>query len=229
MNKTLIAALALTFITWGCGQKKPTGTATAIENDNEELLEKTDADNDAVSDEESVNTTPTTYLSQDLATFDLFGKVLSVSYAANAEISATITFDADGTLKDFSQPDGGGDKEQASIIRDNRGRIEEIAFESEDPWLTMFSYAEEDGFLPPASYINTNTMGNFIIEKYHWQTAPHTVSVETEEYVHFGKLEDTPERVINLSDFDSHGNWQTCINKDADYTLTIKRTINYHQ
>jgi hypothetical protein len=222
MNKKLftfvVAAAFALFTVTSCNSKHK----TSKERDDDDT-EEVDED-----EEEEEEETAKAYLSQDLATFDLYGQVLSVSYEQGEHTPpVSIQFSPDGSVVSILRVDGEGTAENASYEYNEEGRITMISWESDDPWVSILSY-EGEGFVAPCSYTNTNQMGNYIQKAYHRDANGKLTSVDYEEAVHGGIVEDPDGHVFTLSDFDSHGNWLTCTDKNGQYTFVIKRTISYH-
>ena len=170
------------------------------------------------------------YLSQDLATFDLYGKVESVNYDQGEHVlPVCVKFDSNGKVTSIVRADSGGNKENAEILYDGSGKIETICFESDAPWINVLTYGDGEGFQAPITYTTTNQMGNYTEVTYQRDSNGLVNGIQREESIHFALVEDNDPYTIELSDFDRTGNWLLCIKKWGDYTFIIKRTISYYQ
>lgn len=170
------------------------------------------------------------YLSQDLATFDLYGKVESVNYDQGEHVlPVSVKFDSNGKVTSIVRADSGGNKENAEILYDGSGKIETICFESDAPWINVLTYGDGEGFQAPITYTTTNQMGNYTEVTYQRDSNGLVNGIQREESIHFALVEDNDPYTIELSDFDRTGNWLLCIKKWGDYTFIIKRTISYYQ
>ena len=170
------------------------------------------------------------YLSQDLATFDLYGRVESVSYDQGEHtLPVCIQFDTNGKVTSIVRTDSGGNKENAELLYDGSGRIETICFESDAPWINVLTYGDGDGFQAPVTYTTTNQMDNYTEVTYQRDSNGLVVGIQREEYIHFNLVEDNDPYTIELSDFDQMGNWLLCTKKWGEYIFIIKRAISYYQ
>lgn len=231
MNKKVItialAAFFAVFTTSSCSDKgsNSNGQETVFEEeDDDETYDRNQVDDEDKDDREPVKE----YLSQDLATFDLYGQVLSVSYDKGEHVLCpSIQFEPSGSVVAILRADAEGTAENAVIERDDDDRIVLYYFESDSPWVTMFEY-EGDGTVPPVSRTYSNQMGNWTTETYHRDASGTITSVDFEEAVHGGIVEDPDGHVYTYSDFDRHGNWLTSTDRNGEYTFVTKRTISYH-
>lgn len=213
----LAAAFAL-FTLASCGSK---GKSSKEKDDDD--TEEVEEDEQEKEEQEETGK----YLSQDWATFDLYGRVLSVSYdRGEHSVPVSIQFDEDGNLVSIISHSG-GEAETASINRDENGRIGLVSFESDDPWVYTFSYKGE-GFVPPSVFMNSNQMGNFMAENYYRDADGKLIEMKYEEFIHGYEVEGQPEHVITLFDYDSHGNWQKCTDTSGEDVSIIRRSIAYH-
>ncbi len=197
-------------------------------NETPQSNNKSDVDSTAVADDNIDVEVQKTYLTQDLATFDLYGQVSSVRYDQGEHTyPVVITFDKQGNLTSIIKEGVNGDAEEGNVSRnDENGRIEELWWVSDDPWITIFKY-DGDGIVPPSQTMDTNQMGNYTLETYQRDADGNLVEVDFEEAVHGSIVEGEPKHVTTLSDFDTSGNWQTCTTKTGDYTFVTKRSISY--
>lgn len=213
-KKYFVMAVAAVFAlatVCSCGKSK----GNKEKDDTEEVEDDED-------DEESVRE----YLSQDLATFDLYGQVLTVSYDDGDNVS--VMFNPSGTVEQIMKIDSEGSVETGTIDRDGNERIQFISFESDEPWITSLGYDDDaDGFVSPVSYMSTNTMGNYSAYNYQRDSNGKVTGVEYEEAVHGSIIDDTSEYTISFSDYDEQGNWRKCSITTEDYTQVIKRKISY--
>ena len=170
------------------------------------------------------------YLSQDLASFDLYGKVESVNYDQGEHVlPVCVQFDTNGKVTSIVRTGSGGNKENAEILYDGLDKIETISFESDDPWINVLTYGDGEGFQAPVTYTTTNQMGNYTEVTYQRDSTGLVIGIQREESIHFAPVEDNDPYTVELSDFDSKGNWLLCTKKWGDYTFIIKRTITYYQ
>jgi hypothetical protein len=102
-------------------------------------------------------------------------------------------------------------------------------FESDDPWINVLTYGDGEGFQAPVTYTTTNQMGNYTEVTYQRDSNGLVIDIQREESIHFAPVEDNDPYTVELSDFDSKGNWLLCTKKWGDYTFIIKRTITYYQ
>ena len=205
----LLAALFVIFAVTACDGKK----SKKDKDDTEEL-------------EDSEDSEKNDYLTQDLATFDLRGQVVAVKYTGDQHTEpVTVLFEEDGSLKGIYKFDVEGNIDEATVYPDAEGRIETIAFPTEDPWVTTLLY--DDNSMLPVSDIGNNHMGNGTCRMYERDEDGNIVKTTFEETVHGGVVEDNDPYSVELSDIDEHGNWRRVTFKHGDYSHFLKRTIVY--
>ena len=204
------AALFMIFAVTACDGKK--SEKDKDENDTEEV-ENEDSEKDD-------------YITQDLATFDLRGQVVAVKYTADEHMEpVTVLFEEDGSLKGIYKFDVEGGIDEATVERDEEGRIETIAFPTLEPWVTNLSY--DDNSMLPVSDMDNNQMGNSTCRMYERDEDGNIVKTTFEETVHGGQVEDDEDYSVKLSDIDEHSNWCRVTFKHGDYSHFLKRTIVY--
>lgn len=221
--KNIFFAVACLLLVSACGQnqgqKQETSKAPTPEVKAEESVV-----------EQPVEAVKHEYLSQDLATFDLYGKVESVNYDQGEHVlPVCVQFDTNGKVTSIVRTGSGGNKENAEILYDGLDKIETISFESDDPWINVLTYGDGEGFQAPVTYTTTNQMGNYTEVTYQRDSTGLVIGIQREESIHFALVEDNDPYTVELSDFDSMGNWLLCTKKWGDYTFIIKRTITYYQ
>ena len=165
-----------------------------------------------------------TYLSQDLATFDLYGQVLSVSFTQQGQKDVVVQFGPDGDAVAMMRSSDEDDVESAALMYNDKYQLEEIQW-GDDPWVTMFTY--EKGSMAPSGYISTNRMGNSATYTLTRDKNGRLTDITREEEVHFGSL-GTEHPTFEFSDYDHHGNWQLYTEHQEGWTYTIRRKILYH-
>lgn len=210
-----VAAVFALAIVCSCGNKSKKASSSVDDDDDEATEEMEDED------------LAESYLSQDLATFDLYGQAISVHYERGEHTyPVTVRFSKQGRVLEIIRTDGQGDSEKASLTRDDDGRIEWISWESDSPWVTSLSY-EGEGFVAPSQCMETNQMGNYTAERYLRDADGRLLSMKFEEAIHGNTVEGEPEHVVRLSDYDERGNWLTCTITAGQYTFVTCRTISY--
>ena len=224
-RKYLVMAVAAIFtmaIIGACSNKDKNNQESADVEDTEEL---DDEEEDEDLDEKQE------YLSQDLATFDLYGQVqYAVYHNSNDENTVKVSFDPKGQVVDIVRVDEEQKPEKASIITVDKKRIDFIAFESDDPWMTSFDYDETaSGFVAPRMSMETNQMGNNDAYTYHRDKDGKLKKVEHEEVVHGNVVEDESTCSVKVGDYDRHNNWQSCTFSRDEYKYTYTRTIKYYR
>ncbi len=167
------------------------------------------------------------YLSQDLATFELYGRVQSVTYTQEHSFPITVQFNDTGNVTAIVRVVSEEEKENAEVQYNDANRIEYIRFESDSPWVTILGYEEGDGFRAPRTYTSSNQVGNYIEETYHRDSKGLVTNVEVQEVVHFGTVENDEAVSIEFSDFDKKGNWLKCTIKHGDTAFVKVRAITY--
>ncbi len=167
------------------------------------------------------------YFSQDLATFELYGRVQSVTYTQEHSFPITVQFNDTGNVTAIVRVVSEVEKENAEFQYNNVKQIEYIRFESDSPWVTLLGYEEGDGFKAPRTYTSSNQVGNYIEETYHRDSKGLVTNVELQEVVHFGTVENNEPVSIEFSDFDKKGNWLKCTIKHGDTAFVKVRTITY--
>ena len=169
------------------------------------------------------------YLSQDLATFELYGQVQSVTYTEEHVYPVTILFDENGKVTSIQKILSDEEKENAEFSYSSEdGAIKSIQFPSDDPWITYLGYEKGPGFKAPSSYTASNQTGNYTEETYHRDSTGRVVSIDTEEAINFNVVEDNTPLTVEFSDFDEKGNWLKCTQKYGDNTFVKVRTIKYY-
>lgn len=169
------------------------------------------------------------YLSQDLATLELYGQVQSVTYTEDHVYPVTILFDEKGSVTAIQKILSDEEKENAEFSYSSEdGAIKSIQFPSDDPWITYLGYEKGPGFKAPSSYTASNQTGNYTEETYHRDSTGRVVSIDVEEAIHFNVVEDNTPLTVEFSDFDEKGNWLKCTQKSGDNTFVKVRTITYY-
>ena len=220
MKRFFLAAVCILAIA-GCGRNKK----QASDNPDANPVQATSSENKA--ETTAAEEVKHEYLSQDLATFDLYGQVQSVSYSQEHVYPVSVKFESDGKLVAIQRVDSEGTAEDAVYSRDANGRIESIRYESDSSWETLLRYGDGEGFQAPVVVTNSNLTGNYTEETYNRNADGFVTSLDVEEYIHFEKVEDKDPRTIEFSDFDEKGNWQKCTTKWGEYTSVLTRTIAY--
>ena len=185
-----------------------------------------DEDEDDGENEEETVEVDHFYRSPDMALFDLYGKVQSVVYSEKNRPDVTMRFDGDAYLISMTRI-ADGKPEVAVVERDAVGRITEIQWYSDDPWVTMFDYGQD--IMPrPEQYISTNRTGNSITYAFTRDDDGRITHTKRTEVVHFGEVEGGPAVHISFADADSHDNWLRCTIDEEDYGKTVvTRSIKY--
>ncbi|MBR5073979.1 MAG: hypothetical protein IKX26_01975 [Bacteroidales bacterium] len=224
--KIILFAAAIILLVSACGQNQGQKEETA---DTKKAV-TTEVKAEEPVAEQPVEAVKHEYLSQDLATFDLYGKVESVNYDKGEHtLPVCVQFDTNGKVTSIVRTDSGGNKENAQILYDGSDKIETILFESDDPWINVLTYRDGEGFQAPITYTTTNQMGNYTEVTYQRDSSGIVTGIQREESIHFALVEDNDPYTIELSDFDRMGNWLLCTKKWGEYTFVIKRTISYYQ
>ena len=166
-----------------------------------------------------------TYLSQDLATFDLYGQVLSVCYTQAGQPKTVIQFGPDGDAVAMMHSYTADDIESANLMYNDKQQIEEIQW-GDDPWVTTFEY--EKSSMAPSGYTNTNRIGNWTSYTLMRDGNGQLAELIRKEAVH-DEIIDTQHPRFTFSQFDDHGNWLLYTEEqDDNWTFTIQREIVYH-
>ena len=148
------------------------------------------------------------YLSQDLATFELYGQVKSVTYTEEHVYPVTILFDENGNVTAIQKITSDEEKENAEFLFSSEdSSIKSIQFESDDPWITYLGYEKGPGFKAPISYISSNQTGNYTKETYHRDADGLVDSIDIEEVINFNVVEGNDPLTISFSDFVEMGIW----------------------
>ncbi|MBR4801986.1 MAG: hypothetical protein IK041_04165 [Bacteroidales bacterium] len=220
MKRFFLAVICILAIA-GCGRNKKQASDNPDANPVQTISSENKAETTAAEEVKHE------YLSQDLATFDLYGQVQSVSYSQEHVYPVSVEFDSDGKLIAIQRIDSEGTAEEAVYSRDANGRIESIRYESDSSWETLLRYGDGEGFQAPVVVTNSNMTGNYTEETYRRNADGYVTSLSVEEYIHFEKVEDNDPRTIEFSDYDEKGNWQKCTTKWGEYTSVLTRTIAY--
>lgn len=201
MKKYLTMTVAAIFATasiCSCGGKDK----GSKERDDDDVEAYEDDDEDAP--DADVTDQTNAWLSQDLATFDLHGRVVEVSYDKDHHTQVNIVFSDKGKLRTLKRMNGQQVAETATVTRDEFWRIVAISFEDDAPWETRLSYDGDDGMVP-TMYMNTNTMGNYTMFEYTRDADGKLIKADFEEAIH-GQTVETGKHTVTLSDYDEHGN-----------------------
>ncbi|MBR2234477.1 MAG: hypothetical protein IJ892_05435 [Prevotella sp.] len=220
-----VAAIFAWATVCSCGSKDKSSTAQTDDAD-EEIVEDDEDEDEA--DEEFNDKADYFYLSADMALLDLYGPVQSAVYSERNQADVNLRFGCDAYLISMTRIVD-GKPEVANLLRDARGRITDIEWYSDDPWVTMFDYGQD--IMPqPVLYISTNRMGNSVTFEFTRDDYGRISHVERTETVHFGEVEDQPAVSIKMGDTDSYGNWLQCTIDEGDYGKNvIKRSIKYNK
>lgn len=182
-------------------------------------------------DQEQVTKERLTYYSKDLATFELYGKVESVTY--NTDSPIYIYFDELGDVC-YIKKYWNGNKSNVSdaiIKRSSEEQIIEIKWNG-DPWYAEFrySYNNTDGTYSEnvANYIWTNGVGNRTEYCLDYNGEGQLEEISSVGYIH-GEMMGTDKTKVELKKVDSRGNWieRTCAIEDEIKMIT--RTIVYYE
>jgi|GEM_PF-2555449 len=214
-----VAAIFATASICSCGGKDK----GSKERDDDDVEAYEDDDEDAP--DADVTDQTNAWMSQDLATFDLHGRVVEVSYDKDHHTQVNIVFSDKGKLRTLKRMNGQQVAETATVTRDEFGRIVAISFEDDAPWETRLSYEGDDGMVP-TMYMNTNTMGNYTMFEYTRDADGKLIKANFEEAIH-GQTVETGKHTVTLSDYDEHGNWLVCTHNDGEYDFVTMRTITY--
>lgn len=228
----LVVVVGVLFLCYQCSKHEPTkplssdadSTVTEQTSDEKEQI-TSDVDADATVTEER----PAHYLN-DLATFELQGKVESVTY--NTESPVYIYFNEVGEVC-YMKKYWNGDKSNVSnaiIKRNSDGKIMEIRWEG-DPWYSEFCYFDNnDGTYTKkdADYIWTNGMGNRSEYTFFHNESGHVTEIISVDYIH-GEKVGTNRTKVEVKEIDIKGNWteKTCAIEDNVAMTT--RTIVYYK
>ena len=220
-KKYLVMAVAAIFVlatATSCGSKDKSNKEQA-----EAMEEEVDEEEAEEEDGEEVDHY---YLSPDMALFDLYGKVQSVVYSEKNRPDVTFNFDNEAYLISMTRIVD-GKPEVANLPRDAVGRITEIQWYGDDPWVTMFDYGQD--IMPrPEQYISTNRTGNSITYEFTRGDDGRITHTKRTEVVHFGEVEGGPAVKISFANKDSHDNWLKCTIDEEDYGKNvITRCIKY--
>ena len=226
--KNIFFAAAIILLVSACGQNQGQKEEASDTNKAQATTVEVKAEEPVA--EQPVEAVKHEYLSQDLATFDLYGRVESVNYDQGEHVlPVCVQFDTNGKVTSIVRTDSGGNKENAELLYDDSDRIETISFESDAPWINVLTYGDGEGFLAPVTYTTTNQMDNYTEVTYQRDSNGLVIGIQREEYIHFNLVEDNDPYTIELSDFDRMGNWLLCTKKWGEYTFVIKRAISYYQ
>lgn len=182
-------------------------------------------------DQEQVTKERPTYYSKDLATFELYGKVESVTY--NTDSPIYIYFDEFGDVCNMKKY-WGGDKSNFSngiIKRSAEEQIVEIKWDG-DGWYSEFrySYNNADGTYSEnvANFIWTNGVGNRTEYCLDYNEEGQLEEISSVGYIH-GEMVGTDKTKVELKKTDTKGNWikRTCAIEDDIKVIT--RTIVYYE
>lgn len=185
----------------------------------------------ASDDQEQVTKERPTYNSKDLATFELYGKVESVTY--NTDSPIFIYFDEFGDVC-YIKKYWNGDKSNVSdaiIKRSAEEQIVEIKWDG-DPWYAEFrySYNNADGTYSGnvANYIWTNGSGNRTEYCLDYNEEGQLEEISSVGYIH-DEMMGTDKTRVEFKKTDSKRNWieRTCPTEDGVKLIT--RTIVYYE
>ena len=211
----IAAAFSLAVIT-SCNSK-----SSKSSNDTEESEDTEDAE-DAEASVSIMHSAD--YLTQDLATFDLFGRVASVSYEMAGQYPVTIRFDGSGQLISVERTNHDGTVETAELTYNDKRQLEQIEW-PDDPWVVMFVYSGRSK--APSQYISTNRYGNGATYTYTRDSSNAVTAMEREESVHFEEV-DKSSPTFSFDEIDSHDNWLLYTEQQEDWSYSIRRTILYN-
>lgn len=163
------------------------------------------------------------FLSTDWGTFELYGKVKSVTYNFNDPVE--IQFDIYGRVKTI-----GMNGYYAEIHRFENGKISEIQWE--ENWCNQLTYAYNNAdctYSPvPTNYSFINkSIGNGETYILHYDDNNNLENVERISYFHEEAVE-TETYQITINEKDSHGNWIKRICPYGHEVEVVTRNIEYY-
>ena len=225
MKKLLIYFAAMPIMVMGiclgaCNNKAHSNRDVDDEEEEVENVVSDEDEADGLDDNADAGYIPTT----DMMTFDVHGPVKSIAYQGSQQV--TVYFDEDGAVSRITQINlVDSVVELADLSRDDKGRIVQIAWESDTPWVTVLSYQDDSSL--PNNYASTNLMGNYISYTYSCNESGDIVSAEFEEAVHGMPVQQYTCDVEYLNR-DRHGNWLRCVLENSDGGDEINRTVTYY-
>ena len=219
----LVVVGGFLFLYHRCSKNEP---SKALSSDVDSIVTEQTSD-----DKEKVTKERPTYYSKDMATFELYGKVESVTY--NTDSPIFIYFDEFGDVC-YIKKYWNGDKSNVSdaiIKRSAEEQIVEIKWDG-DPWYAEFrySYNNADGTYSEnvANYIWTNGLGNRTEYCLDYNEEGQLEEISSVGYIH-DEMMDTYKTRVEFKKTDSKGNWieRTCAIEDGVKLIT--RTIVYYE